>query len=95
MTPSITLTPKIMEVGATEPALLLGGTDADLPRLLAEADFVVVAVPLLPATRGMIGVKDGGLAGYLLQKKTFFSEVFDVWAGSKAIHRTVHFLFPV
>lgn len=70
MTPSITLTPKIMEVGATEPSLggslarkklLLGGTDADLPRLLAEADFVVVAVPLLPATRGMIGVKDGGL----------------------------------
>lgn len=32
-----------------------------MPRLLAEADFVVVAVPLLPATRGMIGVKDGGL----------------------------------
>jgi len=40
------------------PELAWIGTDADLPRLLAEADFVVVAVPLLPATRGMIGVKE-------------------------------------
>ena len=35
----------------------LWGTDDQLPRLLAESDFVVVAVPLLPATRNMIGVK--------------------------------------
>lgn len=34
------------------------GDDAQLPRLLAESDFLVVAVPLLPQTRGMIGVKE-------------------------------------
>eukprot|EP00438_Fugacium_kawagutii_P032257 Skav209888 [mRNA] locus=scaffold2642:256352:262599:- [translate_table: standard] len=33
------------------------GTDDQLPRLLSESDFVVIAVPLLPQTRGMIGVK--------------------------------------
>ena len=54
-------------------ALLLGGTDADLPRLLAEADFVVVAVPLLPATRGMIGVKEKGLP--ILKRLFVFSSV--------------------
>ena len=43
----------------TPPGLAWIGSDAELPRLLAEADFVVVAVPLLPATRNMIGVKDG------------------------------------
>lgn len=35
----------------------LGGTDAELPRLLKESDFVVVSVPLLPQTKGMIGIK--------------------------------------
>ena len=92
MTRSITLTPKIMEVGTgpivEEPSLggslareklLLEGTDADLPRLLAEADFVVVAVPLLPATRGMIGVKDGGLpieCMLFLFKSSVYIELF-------------------
>ncbi|CAK9052871.1 Glycerate dehydrogenase (GDH) (Glyoxylate reductase) (Hydroxypyruvate dehydrogenase) (NADH-dependent hydroxypyruvate reductase) (HPR) (HPR-A) [Durusdinium trenchii] len=34
------------------------GTDAELPRLLKESDFVVVSVPLLPQTKGMIGIKE-------------------------------------
>lgn len=42
----------------TPPGVAWIGTDDQLPRLLAESDFVVVAVPLLPATRNMIGVKE-------------------------------------
>ncbi|CAE7470339.1 hprA, partial [Symbiodinium microadriaticum] len=34
------------------------GHDDQLPKLMAEADFVVVAVPLVPATRGLIGPKE-------------------------------------
>ena len=34
------------------------GDDTQLPRLLSESDFLVIAVPLLPQTKGMIGVKE-------------------------------------
>jgi len=34
------------------------GHDDQLPKLMAEADYVVVAVPLVPATRGLIGPKE-------------------------------------
>jgi phosphoglycerate dehydrogenase-like enzyme len=34
------------------------GDDSQLPRLLAEADFVVVSTPLLETTRGLIGARE-------------------------------------
>jgi phosphoglycerate dehydrogenase-like enzyme len=40
--------------------VMLAGEDA-LPRLLTNSDFVVVAVPSTPATRGMIGAEQLGL----------------------------------
>lgn len=39
----------------TPPPLAWIAGDDQLPRLMAEADFVVVACPLLPSTRGLVG----------------------------------------
>ncbi len=41
---------------AVQPAFL--GRPPDLPILLAESDFLVIACPLTPATRGMIGASE-------------------------------------
>nr|MBA3414504.1 phosphoglycerate dehydrogenase [Chloroflexia bacterium] len=53
---AVTRTPRADQAAALGLADL--GGMADLPRLLAEADFVVLAVPLEPSTTGLVGAAE-------------------------------------
>jgi phosphoglycerate dehydrogenase-like enzyme len=43
---------------ASAPRPHFSGTPADLPRILSESDFLVLACPLTPQTRGMLGPEE-------------------------------------
>lgn len=47
--------------GATSEPIDWIGTNADIDRLLAAADIVLLSVPLTPATNGLIGARELGL----------------------------------